>query len=83
MGNQLVNSTCTTAPPAVTSEEDRVSFVLAQLRCAALRARLAACEIDAIGVALRSGLIDSETAVAWLHDCGVLDSITSAQGDTL
>ena len=82
MGDQLVTGLRITAPPSATSEEDRVSFVLAQLRCAALRARLAACEIDAIGVALRSGLIDSETAVAWLHDCGVLDSITSAQGDT-
>jgi hypothetical protein len=79
MGNQLVNSTCTAAPPAATSEEDRVSFVLAQLRCGALRARLAACEIDAIVIALRGGMIDPETAVASLHDCGVLDDVTSPQ----
>ena len=69
-----------TAPPSATSEEGRVSFVLAQLRCAALRARLSACEIDAIGVALRGGMIDADIAVAWLHECGLLDYATSPHG---
>ena len=82
MGNQLVHSTCTAAPPAATSEEDRVSFVLAQLRCGALRARHLACEVDAIGIALRGGMIPPDTAVAWLRDCGVLDDVASPQVNT-
>ena len=75
-------SSTTPSEPVATGRDDRTAYLLAELRCAALRARLVACEIDAIGIALRGGLIDPETAVAWLHDCGVLDSMTSAQGDT-
>ena len=77
-----MHSTCTAAPPAATSEEDRVSFVLAQLRCGALRARHLACEVDAIGIALRGGMIPPDTAVAWLRDCGVLDDVASPQVNT-
>ena len=69
-----------TAPHTATSEKDKAGYLLAELRCAALRARLVACEIDAIGIALRGGLIDPETAVAWLHDCGVLHYVRSAHG---
>ena len=64
-------------PPATASQE-RTAYLLAELRCAALRPRLAACEIDGISIALRGGMIDSDTAVAWLHDCGVLDYVTPA-----
>ena len=72
----------TTTLRSRTSEKERVAFLLAELRCAALRARLTACEIDAIGGALRGGLIDPETAVAWLSDCGVLDDVASPQENT-
>jgi hypothetical protein len=65
-----------TNPHTATSQKDSGSFLISQLGCATLRARLAACEIDSIGVALRGGLIDPETAVAWLHDCGVLNHVT-------
>jgi hypothetical protein len=51
---------------------NRAQYVLAELRCAALRARLAAYDIDAIGVALRGGLIDADVALEWLFDCGAL-----------
>jgi hypothetical protein len=51
---------------------NRTEYLLAELRCAALRARLAACDIDAIGIALRAGMIDAETALKWLHDSNVL-----------
>jgi hypothetical protein len=47
---------------------NRTEYLLAELRCAALRARLAACDIDTIGIALKAGLIDSDTAVEWLHN---------------
>jgi len=81
-GDQLVTGLRITAPPSATSEEDRVSFVLAQLRCGALRARHLACEVDAIGIALRGGMIPPDTAVAWLRDCGVLDDVASPQVNT-
>jgi hypothetical protein len=51
---------------------NRVDYVLAELRCAALRARLAACDIDTIGIALRSGLIDADTALKWVQECDAL-----------
>jgi hypothetical protein len=54
---------------------NRTEYLLAELRCAALRARLAACDIDAIGIALRAGMIDPHTALEWLHDCAALSYI--------
>jgi hypothetical protein len=51
------------------------NYLLAELRCAALRARLAACDIDSIGIALRAGWIDDDAAIEWLHDCAVLDYV--------
>jgi hypothetical protein len=47
-------------------------YLLGELHCAALRARLAACDIDTIGVALRAGWIDDDVAIEWLHDCAAL-----------
>ena len=75
-------SSTTPSEPVATGRDDRTAYLLAELRCAALRARLIACEIDAIGIALRSGMIDPDTAVAWLHDCGLLDYVTLPDGGT-
>jgi hypothetical protein len=67
---------------------NRTEYVLAELRCAALRARLAACEIDTIGIALRGGVIDADTALECLVDCGALSYLQpmppmrSADGET-
>jgi hypothetical protein len=47
-------------------------YLLAELRCAALRARLWQADIEAVGVALRGGLISPEQAVALLADCDCL-----------
>jgi hypothetical protein len=47
--------------PVVSAE-----YLLAELRCAALRARLWQADIEAVGVALRGGLISPEQAVALL-----------------
>jgi hypothetical protein len=59
----------TTPPDAVATVcDDRTAYLLAELRCAALRARLAVCEIDSVGVALRAGWIDAETIAEWLAD---------------
>ena len=48
-------------------------YVLSELRCAALRARLAACDIDSIGIALRGGMIGSRDALDALADVDALD----------
>ena len=44
------------------------AYLLAELRCAALRARLAAHDIDAIGIALNGDLITSIEAIELLDD---------------
>jgi len=46
--------------------------LLAELRCASARARLAAVEIDAVGVMLRHKLIDAFAALAMLRDADAL-----------
>jgi hypothetical protein len=51
---------------------DRRDYLLAELRCAALRARLWQADIDAVGLALRGGLIEPEQALELLHDCHAL-----------
>jgi hypothetical protein len=51
---------------------DRTEYLLGELRCAALRARLWVADIDAVGSALRSALISPDQAVAALADCDAL-----------
>ena len=62
----------TTAPDAATSEKERAEYLLAELRCASLRAQLMQADIDATALALRGGLITAEQAAELLHDCDVL-----------
>jgi hypothetical protein len=66
----------TTAATAVSSTF--ANYVLAEIRCAALRARLMANELNTMGVALKGGLIDTNAALAHLHEVGVLHLITGA-----
>ena len=47
-------------------------YLLAHLRAARVRAQLAACEIDAIGVALKAQMIDADEALLWLEDVDAL-----------
>jgi hypothetical protein len=64
-----INISPTTPPNSVaTTHDDRTAYLLAQLRCAALRARLAASEIDSVGVSLRTGWIDVYAALEWLRE---------------
>jgi len=53
----------------------RSEYVLAELRCASLRARLWQADIEAIGVALKAGWISPEQAVEVLADCDCLQLI--------
>jgi hypothetical protein len=48
------------------------AYLLAELRCAALRARLAANDIDAIGIALNGDLITAIEAIELLDDADAI-----------
>jgi hypothetical protein len=50
-------------------------YVLAELRCASLRARLAQADIDAVGVALKERMISAEQAIEILGDCDCLQYV--------
>ena len=50
----------------------RVDYLLAELRCASLRARLWQADIDAVGMALKAGLVAPEQALELLADCDAL-----------
>jgi hypothetical protein len=50
----------------------RTEYLLAELRCASLRARLWQADIEAVGLALRGGLIEPEQALGLLRDCDAL-----------
>ena len=55
----------------MTSADPR-GYLLAELRCAALRARLWQADIEAVGLALKAGLVEPEQALELLHDCDAL-----------
>ena len=57
---------------AIESSSDFITFLLGQIRCAELRARIAANELRATAVALAGGLIDAPTALAMLDETGLL-----------
>lgn len=50
-------------------------FLLAALRAASARAKLMEADINTIGIALKSGLIGADTAVAWIHDAGLVGMV--------
>jgi hypothetical protein len=59
---------------------NRIEYLLAELRCASLRARLQASDIDAVGLALKAGLIEPEQALELLDDCDCLALIGIRHG---
>jgi hypothetical protein len=54
----------------------RRDYLLAELRCASLRARLWQSDIDAVGLALKAGLVEPEQALELLADCDCLQFIS-------
>jgi hypothetical protein len=54
-----------------TIARDRREYPLAELRAAAFRARLWQADIDAVGLALKAGLISPDPDVEHLSDCGL------------
>jgi hypothetical protein len=53
----------------------RRDYLLAELRCASLRARLWQADIDAVGLALKAGLVEPEQALELLADCDCLQLV--------
>jgi hypothetical protein len=62
------------------SEAAQTEFLLSSLRVASLRARLAATELDSVGVALKGGIVAHDDAVAWLRDLDLLDHVIHRPG---
>jgi hypothetical protein len=56
-------------------------FVLKQLRCVGLRTMLIGDQIDALGVALRGGIISQEMALLGLHECGAMGLIMPSSAE--
>jgi hypothetical protein len=54
---------------------DRSEYLLAELRCASLRARLAQADIEAVGIALKANVISPEQAVLLLGDVDAFNYI--------
>ena len=54
---------------------NRVDYLLAELRCASLRARLWQADGVNVGLALKGGLIEPEQALELLNDCDCLQLI--------
>lgn len=55
---------------------DREEYLLAELRCAFLRAKLMAADITAVGIAVKSRVITAEQALMILRDCGLLSLLS-------
>ena len=60
---------------------DFCDYLLAELRCAALRARILQADVEAIGIALNSGLVTPDQALALLHDVDALRYVGTPPDD--
>jgi hypothetical protein len=56
----------------IPQDTDDRAYLLAELRAASARARLWQCDIDAIGIALKAGVITVEQALTELQHTGAL-----------
>jgi len=63
---------------AVCEEQQYLFYVLAELRCARIRALMLMKEIEVIGVALKGNMITPEVAMEWLSDANALDFLLPA-----
>jgi hypothetical protein len=54
----------------------RRDYLIAELRCASLRARLWQADIDAVGMAFKAGLVEPEQALELLRECDCLQLIS-------
>jgi hypothetical protein len=57
------------------SDTGDAALLVNAIRCATLRARLDAVELDSVGLALTRHLITPRCAVSWLREIGLLDQV--------
>src|SRR5262249_53705019 len=77
-GGAIGSSPSIPPKPLATASQESTAYLLAEAPGPALRPRLAACGIEDLSIRTRRRLVDLHIAVAWLHDCGVLDYVTPA-----
>jgi hypothetical protein len=70
--NASADSTADALQDRASDGTNRLEYLLAELRCAVLRARLMQADLVAVGLALKGGLITADQAVALLSDCDLL-----------
>ena len=63
------------------SVDDLRTYLLAEIRCATLRARLAASDLDAIGLALKGGLITPFQAIQHIEEADAFRFLGKLPGD--
>jgi hypothetical protein len=63
-----------------TPDISRANYLIAELRAASIRARLRQLDINALGIALKGGLIDSEQALELLADRDLLHLVGTEPG---
>jgi hypothetical protein len=73
--NLLGTTAASRKPISAPDESSDTEFLLSALRVATLRAKLAANELDSVGVALRNKLVTYDDALAWLCDVDLLEHI--------
>ena len=71
-----ITTTTSTGTITVASSSNFIDYLLAELKCAALRSRLLTAEIGSISAALRGAFITTDDAIAWLDEAGGLDLTT-------
>ena len=64
-----------------TSADDLIIYLLAEIRCAARRAKLAADDLVAIGLALKGGLISPYQALMHIEETDALRFLGRLTGD--
>jgi hypothetical protein len=73
LGQVAADLLATLEPQSLVSDASpRVEYLLAELRCASLRVQLLQGDIEAIGLALKGGLVTAEQAIHLLSDCDAL-----------
>jgi hypothetical protein len=56
----------------MTAPRDFTDYLLAELRCASLRVRILHADIEAVGIALKGGIITADQALELLDDVDAL-----------
>ena len=61
--------------------KDLIAYLVAEFRCAAQRARLAADDLDAISLALKGGLVTPYQAIIHIEECDAFRFLGRLPGD--